>query len=609
MSSPKKLYGLTWEPYITPLEIEREMIRMGGQRTMKNGVVAGNGLEFHYKAFQSLLWPRKVWHRWNERLLHEFLTHRTIAILGAASTGKTHEAACFGISDWFCFPDETTVLICSTTKERLEDRIWGEIKSLFGQAKQLHPHLPGYIIEGRLRIVLARRSEALEGRDFRNGVIGVPCKRGETYVGLSDFIGIKNKRMRVIGDELSLLPGAFVDAISNLDKNPDLKAIGLGNPKDPLDALGRLAEPSSHMGGWEAGLDQAPGIKSWPTRRPDGVCVQLPGDDSPNLDGTLGAPLITREQMARDEAFYGRNSLWFSMFNLGQMPRGSGNRRVLTLQMCQKFGALKEPIWKDTARTKIAFLDAAYRGTGGDRCIFGTLEFGFEAQPEAVPDEVASAIIFQRADQRKHRQIIAVKIIKNVPINIGVAELPEDQIVDFVKKECQADGIEPTNFFFDAGMRTSLVTAFARNWSPLVNSIDFGGKPSGDRMVSDDIQILCKDYYSKFVTELWFNVSYAVQAAQVRGFTHEIVEEFAGREWGIVAGNKHEVEPKDAMKTKFGRSPDVADAIVCGFWGALQKGFHISKLNARNGSKKYDKSWDNFRQKARQLWKAGAIDE
>jgi len=586
------------------------MIQRGGQWKKSDGELSGNGLFYHYRELQKMLWPFKVWHKWSDLQLEAFLGHRTIAVLGPASSGKTHEAASFVLSDWLCFPDTTTVLVCSTTKERLEDRIWGEIKRLFRSAKEAMPTLPGYLIEGRQRITLDRRSlnfeEESPGRDFRNGLIGVPCKKGESFIGISDFVGIKNKRIRLVGDELSLLPGAFVDAISNLDKNPDVIVIGLGNPKDTLDALGRLAQPEDKAGGWEGGVDQMPGTKSWPTKRTQGIALQLPGDDSPNLDGKLGIPLITAEAMARDESFYGKDSLWYTMFNLGRMPRGQGSRRVLTSQMCRKFGAFKEPLWLDSNRIQIAFLDAAYRGVGGDRCIFGTLEFGREAEPIEEGDAVSN-LIFQRRDRVKYRQIIAVNEIKNVPINPGFTELPEDQIVKFVMEQCKARGIPPDNLYYDAGMRTSLVTCFSRLWSPLTNSIDFGGKPS-NRAVSYDITTNCREYYSKFVTELWFTVRLAVEASQVRSLTEDIVNEFAGREWKVVAGNKIEVENKEDMKRKFGRSPDIADAIVAGFYGAIQRGFVIAKLGDRTEGNRKQNVWlSRWHQKARKIWQSGAL--
>lgn len=113
-----------------------------------------------------------------------------------------------------------------------------------------------------MRIVTdARGGAESEGRDFRNGIIGVPIKRGTDFVGIGDFVGLKNKRVRVVADELSLLPAAFIHMISNLDKNEDLRVVGLGNPKETMDALGLLAEPAASLGGWDSGIDQTPKTK------------------------------------------------------------------------------------------------------------------------------------------------------------------------------------------------------------------------------------------------------------------------------------------------------------------------------------------------------------
>jgi hypothetical protein len=577
-------YNMSWGATMAAPSIEMYCIQMGGKWQKKNGEWAGEGLFFHYKQLQKYIFPNKVWHKWNELQLEKWLEHRTMAILGPASSGKTNSAATDHLADYYCFPSITTVIICSTTKERLEDRVWGEIKKYHRIAKELYGWLPGNLIEGRQRLVTDHRTESIEGRDFRNGIIGVPCKKGNDYVGIGDFAGIKNKRVRLLGDELSLLPRSFVDAISNLDKNPDFKCTGLGNPKDTTDALGVLAEPSAELGGWDGGVDQTPGTKFWPTRRLRGITLQFPGSDSPNLDGTLGIPIITQEDIDRDVSFYGKDSLWFTMMDEGRMPRGQGTRRVLTRQMCHQFGALKPAIWSNTVRKKIAFLDAAYGGVGGDRCIFGELQFGQEAQ-ELDGGDLLANLTTQTLPTNNRQQVIALTDYTIVPIRSGPNEQAVDQIVSFVMEQCKARGIPPEDFFFDSGMRTALVTAFSRLWSPSVNSVDCGGNAS-DAPVSSEIQTLCKDYYSKFITELWFTVRMAVECGQVRALTEDAISEFSQREWTVVGKNKIEVEPKWKMKEKIGRSPDVADAIAVGFYGARQRGFRIAKLRGVDRGRK-----------------------
>lgn len=597
-------YGLMWGAGNSDLDIEIYMIQHGGRWRRKTGGMAGNGLEFHYKALMSLLWPSVVWHKWNTLILKEYFEHRTIVVIGSASSGKSHTAAMCVLADYFCFPSSTTILCCSTTLEALENRVWGEIKSLFRAAKHLWPTLPGNLIESRKRIVTDENSSG-DGRDFRNGLMAVPCKRGGEFAGISDFIGIKNKRLRLLGDELAILPKLFVDAVSNLDKNTDFKFIGLGNPKDTTDALGVMAEPAAHLGGWEGGIDQKPGTKTWETRRQNGICIQLPGTDSPNLDGKLGIPLITQEQIDRDISFYGKDSLWFTMMDEGKMPRGQGSRRVLTRQLCMKHRALEAPVWLNSARTKVAGLDAAYRGVGGDRCVFVEIEFGVEAtSPD--PAAIIANVVNQSTPSRNQRQIMALTDVQLVPINVNLAAIritdSEDQIVQWVMNECKNRGIPPNHFFFDAGMRTSLVSSFARLWSPDVVPIDFGGAPT-ERPVSSQLDKKCSEYYSKFVTELWYSIRLIIEAEQFRGLTEEVMAEGCMREYGMVAGNKIEVESKKEMKKKTGRSPDLMDALVTAVEGARRLGFQIANF-AQKPAKKDDAWRTNLRDQAKRIWKA-----
>jgi hypothetical protein len=450
-------------------------------------------------------------------------------------------------------------------------------------AKQRFPGLiPGNLIESRQRIITDSRFEDADGRDFRNGICGVPCKRGGSYVGLGSFAGIKNKRLRMVADECHLMNRVFVDAIANLNKNPDFKCVALGNPKDTTDALGVICEPAAHLGGWDGAIDQGPKTKTWPTRFDRGICVQLVGSDSPNLDGKLGIPLIDQTAIDADIAFYGRESLQYTMMDEGRMPRGQGLRRVITRQMCLKFGAMEEAVWKNDKRTKVGFLDAAYGSVGGDRCVFGELQFGSD------PND---------------KQLLVLIETMLVPVSVEVNELPEDQIAKFVKEQCENRGIPPQQFGFDSTGRGTLVGAFGRLWSPYVVPIEFGGKPS-ERPVTwlpTDNKITCRDYYSKFVSELWYSVALTIQSGQFRGMTEEVMNEGSMREWGIVGANKIEVEPKDKMKLKTGRSPDLFDALVAGVEMARRLGFIITMIRAK-GAVQVDDGWKNqYRDRMRKL--------
>jgi len=598
-SSAKRVYKLDWPKYLDPLELEMAMVRKGGQWKGKNGVTYGEGLFFHFKKVLQYISPDTKWHPWIDLVVEKYLLHRTICILGPSSSGKSYSVGLCLYADYSIFPDCTTVQVCSSTREVLENKIWGEIKSIHRKAKSLYPWLPGHLIEGRLRIVTDSKDEVTEGRDFKNGMMGVPCKLGSDTKISSDFIGVHNKRVRVAADDLHTLPASFIHIISNVDKAPDAKVIGSGNPCDTMDALGQLGEPAAHLGGWDGGIDQTPGTKSWETRRKGGVCIQLYGEDSPNLDGKLGCGLISQEAIDRDISFYGTDSMNYTQMNLGMMPRGLGSKRVLTRQVCQKFRALDEPNWLDSNRTRIGFLDAAYGGVGGDRCIFGELQFGREVEPVTVAD-VAGSVINQTPLNAKRRQILCLIDTELVPVSVKLTDLPCDQIVNFVREECEARHIPPENFYYDAGMRSALVNAFGRLWSNSCNAVDCGGTAS-ERKVSADIDVTAKDYYENKITEMWYSVRLIVEAGQFRGMSQEVLQEFCQREWGQVGKNKIQVEPKAQMKKKTGRSPDLADAVAVGVAGAIERGFLIERLKSVHQAVRDDRWKRELRDKSSNL--------
>lgn len=571
-------YGRLISPTVDPIALEIDMIRKGGQWE-EDGKLIGRGLFYHFVQLESMLWPHKKWHKWSELVLENYLKYRSIGCMGPASSGKSFCFATDALADYYCFADCTTVLCCSTTREMLEQRIWGEVKKHHIMAKAKRSWIPGFIKESRQRIVTATKDADAEGVDVRNGFLGVPCKRGNDYVGLGDFAGVKNKRVRLIADELHLLPRVFVDAIANLDKNPDFKAAGLGNPKDTTDALGIMCEPAMDMGGWDGGIDQTPGTKTWRTRRPEGVCIQLPGSDSPNLKGDLGIPLITQKDIDRDVAFYGTDSIWVTMMDEGKMPRGQGSRRVLTRNMAIKNGAMQDPVWRNSNRIRLACLDAAYKGVGGDRCVYAEMEFGDEIESSA-PDfgtNIVDVMVNQLEQPKPIRPVIALLKTEIIPIQANSKDEAEEQIVAFVMEHCSNSGIPPDRFFFDSGMRTGLVSCFGRVWSPNVVSIDCGG-PASEKPVSEHIQMPCKDYYFNYVTEMWYSVRHIVESGQFRGMNEDVLMEFCQREWGVTGRNKIQVEPKEDMKLKTGRSPDLADCISFGIEGARRLGFVIKNL-------------------------------
>ena len=555
-------YGLDWHENTTDVSIEMQMIQ-GGGFIEENGVKYGHGIFYHFKALQLLLWPEgEDHHRWSDLILSEILENRITVLGGAKDTGKTHVSARYCVTDYFTFPTSTLFLISSTDARGLQLRVFGDIKDLFDRARERYPWLPGHVVESKMGIFTDELGPGMTVRDMRRGIIAVPCAGGdgENLEGLEKFIGVKQKRRRLIGDEVQFMDQAYLNVMSNLDKG-DFKGIFCGNFLGRGDPLDQLAEPKK---GWGA-IGEPKKTTTWDNLK-GGRTVNLVGDDSPNFDPPEPVIprfpyLITRDDIARVKLRYGDDSLQFWSQIRGVRKTNLMAHRILTMDICRLWGALEPVVWEGSPRTRIYALDAAF---GGDRPIGGMIEFGRDVKGHTV-----------MACHKPH----------SLQLRMSAEDTFEMQLARGVKKDCDELGIPYENVFFDAGMRATLATEIARIVSLLCTAINFGG-PATDRPVSQDDFVIdektkerrlkrCNEAYSKFVTELAYSVRMVVEAGQMRNIPEEVVREFEMREWYNVTGNRIELETKKETKARMGQSPDLADWLGIAVEGARRRGFLI----------------------------------
>ena len=410
------------------LRIEMKCIQKGGAWTNAKGQKCGMGNIHHYEQMRKILWPNLDDHRWNRLCRDTILTSKITVLLGCASSGKTHSAAWIYLCEYFCFPDETCVLVSSTHMDGLKLRVWAEICMLWQAAIERFPYLPGHMVDSRILIATDDIKETdvddrSLARDWRKGIKGVPCVQNGKFVGLAKFQGIKQKRMRLIADEASAMSGAFLSAFANLDKNEDFRAIILGNPNDVSDSLGKAAEPKD---GWASHLEPTK-TEVWETRFMNGRCVNLVGTDSPNFDFPADQPtrykyLISKEKIENTLSFFPKDSVEYYSNCIGVMKVGILARRVVSRDMCVQFEAQKEAIWDGSPRTRIAALDAAY---SGDRCALMHFDFGRDHNGETIFCCYPPVI---------------------VPVIVRQDMIAEDQIAIYVKQYAAENDIKPENF-------------------------------------------------------------------------------------------------------------------------------------------------------------------
>lgn len=572
-TSPKrKKYGFRFPDQMPELAIEFWMIKKGSDWLKSRG----SSLFFHYKEAQKLLWPHEDHHRWSDLILSEILENDITALLGAKDSGKTHGMCKYGLTDYFCFPEETLFVVSSTDMRSLELRVWGDIKTMFIKAHELHPWLPGHVLDSKHAICTDDLDdESVIARDMRKGILCIPCKNasgGQTNI--ASYVGIKQKRRRYLADEFQFMSLSMYEALGNANSG-DFKLAAAGNPIGQGEPLDLLSEP---VGGWLS-MPEPEKTTVWTNMRfLRSRTVNLVGTDSPNFDYDQSLPpkfpyLTNKNSIARTVAGYGENSHQYYSQCKGVRRSGLNARRVITREICVAHKAFEQVTWKNEAPTKIFALDAAYGGIGGDRCVGGHIEFGL------CTDNVWRILI-------KPHQI--------VPVSIKLADSPEDQIAVWAKAYCDANGIPYENGYYDATGRGSLGLAFARKGMTLINPVEFGGAAT-DRPVSMDLMIFdeetkeqrlkkCSEHYRKFVTELWWTVRIVVESDQIRGMTEEIISDGCMREWKEVAGAKIEVEPKEDTKERMGKSPDIFDWLVTAVEGARRKGFLITKLSNLNAT-------------------------
>jgi len=420
--------------------------------------------------------------------------------------------------------------------------------------------------------------------------MGIPTVQGGRNVGLGKWIGIKQKRIRLIADDCTAMSNTFLSAFSNLNNNVDFQAIVLGNPADILDPLGVAAEPKD---GWSNHLEPTK-TSVWDTKFFNGRCVNLVGLDSPNFDFPPDKPtrypyLISQKKIDETSSAFKKDSFEYYSQCVGVMKISQLARRVVTRDLCRQFHVSDNCIW-DGPTIKIGGLDAAYNG---DRCVGGDIEFG-----KCVDGKVRI--------QFHPPHIVPVKVKTSEPMDA------EEQIARYEKEFCESKDIPPENFGHDSTGRGSLGTALARVWSANCVPIEFGGVPSQrpvtlDTFINDEktgVRRLkrCDEHYSKRVSELWFSIRYAIEADQIRGLTDDVIDELCMREWDRVKNDKIEIESKRDMKERIGRSPDLADwASIC-VEMARRRGFQISKLSnniplnkSTDWIDKFSKEYTDFR--------------
>jgi len=526
--------------------------------------------EYYFWRICDILWndpercpePMMVRHPWAALMIREALAHKYLSIGGSASSGKSHTMAAFGIINWLSQPSETLILMTSTTLQGARTRIWGSVISLMSVIEDF---APCKIRDSIGSIAYTNDKGTLIERA---GLRLIAAEKSKTREAVGKFIGIKQKRVFVIADELSELSEAILNAgLSNLSKNEELHIIGMSNPSSRFNAFGIWSEPKH---GWNSVDVQM--HDSWETKW-GGQYVRLDGERSPNIVAgeTLYPWLPTFEKVEEDKAILGEDSRAYMRMVRAVFFDGDENESIYSETELVNTGAVSPAEWQSKP-ILVAGLDPAFTN-GGDRTVLFFAQVGYEVSGSFSIEFLNHYLLSDDATN------------KAVPRTY--------QIVKQVADLCKKHNVPSENLAVDAtGAGSPFCDVLAGEWGGDFLRVSFGGKAS-DRRVSANSKLTGEELYVNRVSELWFVGKELMRTRQLRGVSSELAREITNRNYDLVKSGtlRVKIETKPDYKARMGRSPDLADAAFLALDCARQRmglvAIEPRTQNQESGSKKH----------------------
>ncbi len=592
MAKKKRSFKTILEPRIDP---KTKKMDVGGllipPTSLLTGLLYGfanhdapRAKEFYFWRVCDELWnnadlPEKlmVKHPWAEKMIRAAIKNKYLSIGGSASSGKSHTMAAWGIINWLSQPQDTLVLMTSTTLREARKRIWGSVMTLLT------------VIEGapiKIRDSIGNASYVNESGTLieRAGLSLVAAEKARTREATNKLIGIKQKRVILIGDELSEISESIVNAgLTNLSKNPHFQMIGMSNPNSRFDAFGVWSEPKNGWDSVDTNVDD-----KWKTKW-DGQYLRLDGERSPNvLAGEVVYPwLPTQQKLDEDRALLGEESRGYMRMVRAVFFDSDETTGIYTENELTMSGAMNRVEWEG-ATTKVAGLDPAFTN-GGDRTILYTATVGDNKNGHYVIE----------FDKAIHLNDDATN--KAVPRTY--------QIVRQIKDHCEKNKILAENVAVDAtGAGAPFCDVLAGEWSNKFMRVGFGGKAS-DKRVSASSQLVGEELYMNRVSELWFVGKELMRTQQVFGITANLASEMTSRNYDMVKSGtlRVKIESKPEFKARFGSSPDLADAAFLALDCARQRLGLVAVDPPKQGAKNYNKRPKTIKDLGRALQNSGAV--
>lgn len=520
----------------------------------------GGGRFEHAQEYAKLVHKKFEWQYYSETAVRAFCDNEQTAISGAGGTSKSASAGFYAEPWYLCAPNDSAVLVVSTTLDGAKKRIWKNISSNYSELYRLTGGVGETVMLGNPRPHI--RSSA---KDTAHGMFVVAVAAGEIQKGIESLKGFHPKRLLVIGDEVDAISQAVVDVCVNLRIGTvEFQAIWLGNDPSLFNPLGKLMEPER---GKPVGLEH----KEWTSI--SGIkCLRFDGYDSPNLkDNNKWTGIIRQVDIDAAHRQHGENSPQVWIMIRGIHPPEGADSTVLSEAMIARKNCRDRVTWKSSFILS-AMLDP---GFGGDPCLFRTFKRGLDT-----------------TDKLR----VEMDEIIHIPIQANDATNPaEYQIAQKVMELCKARGIPPDEFIIGStGTGRGAAAVLQREWSPNIHTCEEGGAAS-DLIVSEENPKPAKEQFDRRITELHFSIREFVEADMIRNLDLDTANQLCSRKYeikGTGAGKRLSLEKKEDMKARGLRSPNESDSLAFGIDMLRNKGINatIQTTVKQEGNKAWDKA-------------------
>lgn len=560
----KIVYNLEFDEFEHPAMVELYIWRnyahckkLGGKllerwEHMKNAVqilfpeeftVQKDGYTFNQRGY--------VWNKWMERRCKSFMNgdkdRQFQTWWGASATGKSTDAGILALCAWLASPHDTTVIVCSTTSKMLEKRIWREVVKFY----KLREHeLPGILRRSTTSILF-------DPDNPLSGIHGVAVQMGSQADALGNLIGMHNKYVYLIVDEMQATREAAVIAWDNLSSGLEEGGfLGLGNPMSKLDPLGSKSIP---IDGWDALSTE---LEEWKT--PKGYCLYFDGLKSPGVDDAEKYPfLLTKKQIDEMRVDPGEDSPRFWTMRRGFMPPDGIIWSVLNEQIISQYHVRDAVQWASRPVTVVG-IDPAY-SAGGDKCILYPAKVGI-ANDGDYKIEFQHPVRIQLS--AKEGESMLDTLCENIANHLWSLDVDVNHV-----------GMDTTGnqwMLADALEKTMGQTGIMR--------VKFSGSASDDPISMQDKRP-GKDLYSNYVTELWGRFGLYVQNDMIRNLDEETCKQFCTRllDFATSDTRKVTIESKTILRDRLGYSPDEADSAVVAL-EVVRKALDILPMQNKGGS-------------------------